>query len=158
MFDWIKQMMGEKPKEKPKPNTNRASSHVHYSNGELSIDGMHIPGNFSGRNIQVRNGKIIVDGVDITPDAKTITVEIHGNVDRLESGACQSTTVNGNVGDINGGSGNIHCGAVTGNVSSGSGKVTCVSIKGNVSTGSGSVNAQTISGSVKTGSGNIKTN
>jgi hypothetical protein len=156
MLDWIKQMMGEKPKEKQKSNTNRATSHVRYENGNLSIDGMSISGDFSGRNIQVRNGKIIVDGQDITPDAKTITIEIHGNVAHLESGACQNTIIHGDAGDIDGGSGSIQCGNISGSLSVGSGRVNCGDVKGNVTAGSGNVTAKTIFGQVKTGSGNIK--
>ena len=162
MIEFFKKMMGHGGyKNKPFSNTktiinNSASGHIKYKDGELSINGMSISGNFSGRNIQVLNGKILIDGHDVTPDTKTITIEIHGNVENLDSGSCQSVTINGSAGPIKGGSGNIQCGTVNGNVTVGSGKVDCGDVIGDVDTGSGNVHAKTIKGLVKTGSGNIR--
>lgn len=101
--------------------------------------------NMSGNNssIVVSNGKIIINGTDVTPDAKEIYVVVTGDVTNLEIGACNDVKITGNVGSVKSGSGNINIdGPVTGDVKAGSGNIHC----GNVG------------GSVKTGSGNIKKN
>lgn len=51
----------------------------------------------SGRSVVIKNGQVIIDGVDVTPDSKNITIEIQGNVDKIEVGACDKINVTGNV-------------------------------------------------------------
>jgi hypothetical protein len=103
------------------------------------VNGVTITG---GRNITIRNGKVIVDGKDVTPDAKEINVSVNGNVERLEVDACQKITVTGDAGSVKTQSGDVD---VTGNIA------------GAVQTMSGDVDCGgSISGSVSTMSGDIK--
>jgi hypothetical protein len=127
-------------------------------NGQLTVNGSIVAGNFTGKNIRIQNGNVIIDGQNITPDSKSISIEVHGNVAQLDTGGCLETVIKGDVGSIDGGSGDIECKNVTGSISTGSGYVSCETIGGNVSTGSGDVQANSIMGSVKTGSGDIYKN
>jgi hypothetical protein len=96
----------------------------------------------SGRNIIVRNGKVIVDGKEIVGD---LTGDVHvtftGDLAKLD---CASATINGNVqGNVDGATitvnGNvqgkvdgatIHCGDVGGNVNGTS--VKCGNVQGKI--------------------------
>jgi hypothetical protein len=120
--------------------------------GQIVINGH----SYSGNNISVINNKVIIDGVDQTPNGKEITITIDGNVDQLSVDYCQQLKISGNVNTARTGSGDINCTDITGGASTGSGDISCDTINGNVSTGSGDVEATTITGSVKTGSGDIK--
>ena len=111
---------------------------------------------FSGDNISVVNGKVFIDGKDVTPDAREIHISVQGNVNSIDVGACNDFEVIGDVGTVRTGSGNLTCKNVTGGAQTGSGDIECESIGGNVQTGSGDVSSTTIIGSVKTGSGDIK--
>jgi hypothetical protein len=113
---------------------------------------------YSGNNLTISNNKIIIDGVEINgmEEAKEINVVITGNINSINLGAAKSFIVNGTVGDISTGSGDVTCENVTGSVNTASGDVDCKNIGGNVKTSSGDVNAETINGSVNTVSGNIK--
>lgn len=103
----------------------------------ISINGVTIS---AGRSINIRNGKITIDGVDVTPDAKQITIEITSNVERLEADCCEKITVNGDAGPVSTQSGDVQVtGAVSGSVQTMSGSVVCGSVGGGVSTMSGSV-------------------
>jgi hypothetical protein len=103
----------------------------------ISINGVTIT---AGRSINIRNGKITVDGGDVTPDAKQIKIEITGNVERLEADCCETITVNGDCGPVSTQSGDVKVGgAVSGPVQTMSGSVVCGSVGGSVSTMSGSV-------------------
>lgn len=110
---------------------------------------------FTGNNIRVENGNVIIDGEDVTPDSKEIHIAVQGDVESIDVGVCREFEVIGNVGKVRTGSGDLKCGNVTGDVQTGSGNVDCWSIGGSVQTGSGDVSAENISGSVKTGSGDI---
>lgn len=112
--------------------------------------------NHKGKSITIINGRIFIDGKDITPDSKEITVSVEGNLDSLEVDYANSISIKGDVNKVRTGSGDISCGNVTGGAQTGSGDIDCGVINGDVQTGSGDVNATTISGSVRTGSGDIK--
>ncbi len=105
---------------------------------KVVINGVTIIG---GRSIVVRNGRIMVDGKDVTPDAKEINISVAGNVDRLEADACQKITVTGNVGNVATQSGDVDVGGnVNGSVQTMSGDVDCAgSIGGSASTMSGDI-------------------
>jgi hypothetical protein len=111
---------------------------------------------FSGDNISVVNGKVFIDGNDVTLDAREIHISVQGDVQSIDVGTCNDFEVIGNVGKVRTGSGDLKCDNITGGVQTGSGGVECDSINGDVQTGSGDVSATTITGSVKTGSGHIK--
>ncbi len=102
------------------------------------INGATITG---GRSINIRNGRVIVDGKDVTPDAKEINITVSGNVDKLEADACQKISVTGDVGSIKTMSGDVDvAGNVQGSVSTMSGDIDCgESIGGSVSTMSGDI-------------------
>jgi hypothetical protein len=97
---------------------------------------------FSGSSIRVVNGKVIVDGNDVTPDAKEITISVDGNIETLQVDDCQALKVTGEVGRIKTLSGDV---SVTGNIA------------GSVQTVSGDVDCEgSITGPVTTISGDIK--
>jgi len=111
---------------------------------------------YGGKSITIINGKVIVDGKDVTPDSKEITISVDGNLDNLEVDYANTISIKGDVNKVRSGSGDISCGNITGGAQTGSGDIDCGVITGDVQTGSGDVNATTITGSVRTGSGDIK--
>jgi hypothetical protein len=113
---------------------------------------------YSGNNIVVTNGKVFVNGKDVTPDSKHITITVEGNVDEIKVDVCSGVSILGNVKNINTTSGDvIVTGEVSGSVETTSGDVEIGgNVTGNVETTSGDVECQNISGSVSTVSGDIK--
>lgn len=108
-----------------------------------------------GGSLQIINGRVIVGGKDLTPDAKDIRIEIHGDVAHLEVDSCNQVVVNGTVGELSTSSGDVKCGDVSGDVRTTSGDVRCKCVNGSVQTVSGDVEASQIAGSVRTVSGDI---
>ena len=102
--------------------------------GSVDIDGR----TFTGSNISIDNDRVIIDGVEQEG-------QFAGTV---------SITVNGDVGSISTGFGDIKAQSV-GKVSTGSGDVECGDVSGSVTTGSGDIKCGRISGSASTMSGNI---
>jgi len=96
---------------------------------------------YSGNSIVISNGKVIINGNDVTPDGKEINITVHGNIEDLKVDNCNQVLVNGNSKNISTKSGDIN---VTGNV------------EGSIQTMSGDVECLDVSGSVSTMSGNIK--
>jgi hypothetical protein len=95
---------------------------------------------FSGNNISISKGKVIIDGNDVTPDAKNIDIKIDGNISELKVDACDSLVVNGNCGSVATMSGDVDIdGDVTGNISTMSGDVKCGTVGGSISTMSGDI-------------------
>lgn len=96
---------------------------------------------YSGNNITVVNGKVIIDGVDFTPDSKEINISVAGDIAELRVDSCNKLNVQGNAGNINTKSGDVEIGGdVSGNVQSMSGDVDVSgSIGGSVSTMSGDI-------------------
>jgi hypothetical protein len=109
-----------------------------------------------GKSITIINGKVYIDGKDVTPDAKEINISVEGNIENLEVDHANAISIKGDINKVKSGSGDISCGNITGGAQTGSGDIDCGVINGDVQTGSGDVNATTISGSVRTGSGDIK--
>ncbi|HXV27134.1 MAG TPA: hypothetical protein VD862_03895 [Candidatus Paceibacterota bacterium] len=105
---------------------------------EIKINGM----SFSGSSVVIRNNKVIVDGKDVTPDAKEIVITVDGNVELLDIAACQSVRVSGDAGSVKVQSGDVE---VEGDV------------KGDVETMAGSINVGgNIGGDANTMAGNIR--
>ena len=103
----------------------------------ISINGLKITG---GRSVVISGGRVIVDGKDVTgEDAKTINIEIHGDVRELSADVCDTISVTGSVGKIKTQSGSIQCNDVTGLVQTMSGSVSCGKIGGDASTMSGDI-------------------
>jgi hypothetical protein len=95
---------------------------------------------YVGNSIVITNGKVIVDGKDVTPDSKEINISVEGDVAELRVDACSRVSGAGNAGNVKTQSGDVKvAGDVTGNVQSMSGDVDCGSIGGSVSTMSGDV-------------------
>jgi predicted ThiF/HesA family dinucleotide-utilizing enzyme len=94
---------------------------------------------YSGRNIQVNGGRVMIDGHDYTPDSKIINIEVNGNIGELKVDACAKLTVVGRVDKLSTMSGDVNCGEVGGNVKTMSGDVHCGSVAGGVETMSGDV-------------------
>lgn len=109
-----------------------------------------------GKNITIINGKVYIDGKDVTPDAKEINISVEGNIENLWVDHANAISIKGDINKVKTGSGDISCGNITGGAQTGSGDIDCGVINGDVQTGSGEVNATTISGSVTTGTGDIK--
>ncbi len=95
---------------------------------------------FSGNSIKINNGKIFIDGVDKTPDAKDINITVTGNIDSLSCDNANKIDVTGDAGSIKTMSGDVFCGGnVSGNVQTMSGDVQALIIEGDVSTMSGDI-------------------
>lgn len=104
---------------------------------KININGVTIT---SGRSITITNGRVVVDGKDVTPDAKDIRIEVQGNVDSISADVCSVLTVTGDVaGDVSTQSGDVQCGNVGGDVETMSGDVRCGTVAGKVKTMSGDV-------------------
>lgn len=103
-------------------------------------DGMEL----SGNNITIKNGKVIVDGVEMNNDERVFIgrISIKGNVQNLVIDS-SDVTVNGNVETFSGKSGKV---IING------------SVNGNVTTSSGSVLVSGDAKDIFTKSGNVRTN
>lgn len=101
----------------------------------ISINGKR----YQGDSIQIIRQRVTVNGVDVTPEAKHITVEVLGNVGNLQVDHCPMVKVTGSAGMLRTMSGDIHCGDVHGGVVTVSGDVTCGSVTGDVGTVAGDV-------------------
>ena len=106
--------------------------------GTITINGQ----TFTGKNINVSGNKVIIDGIDVTPESKEINISILGSIEDLKVSSCNKLTIDGSVGSVSTQSGDVEVtGDITGDVKTMSGDVNC---SGN------------IGGSVKTISGDIK--
>jgi hypothetical protein len=101
----------------------------------ISINGK----SYSGNNIVVNNGKVVIDGKNVTPDTKEININVDGNIESIEVDSCNKFIVNGNVTKLSSISGDIKCKDVHGGVNTISGDVECGKVGGNVSTISGDI-------------------
>ncbi len=119
-------------------------------NGNVTIDGK----TFSGRNIQINNSKVIIDGVvqdgELVGD---VNITVEGDVESIEN-SCGNVIAR-NVGDIKTASGRVKCEVVGRSVVTVSGDVNCGNVEGSVKTASGDVECKDIKGSVNTVSGDI---
>jgi len=88
---------------------------------------------YYGKNIQIINGKVLIDGVDATPSSKAIIVSIEGNIENLYLEYSNSITIKGNVSNIKTASGDIIIhGDVTNGITTVSGDVRCQNVIGNI--------------------------
>lgn len=110
--------------------------------GDMVINGDHvvIDGRvFSGKNIDIVNGKVIVDGEEQEGSLSgNIHIEVNGYVERIETERGE-VTVNGNSGSISTMSGDVTCGDVAGNIKTISGDIRSAAIAGSVETMSGNI-------------------
>lgn len=93
-----------------------------------------------GRKVRIENGRVKVDGEDVTPEGKVIKIEIQGNVDSLMVDSCDTVQVAGDVGSLEVKAGDVTCRDVSGSVSTMAGEVNCNNVGGSVRTMSGDIN------------------
>lgn len=79
---------------------------------------------YTGSNVSIVNGKVYIDGKDVTPDGKEINISVEGNLDKLEVEHCNRIDIKGAVKDIRSASGDVNIiGDVLGNIDTKSGDV-----------------------------------
>lgn len=93
-----------------------------------------------GRKVRIENGRVTVDGEDVTPEGKVIKIEIQGNVGSLMVDSCDTVQVAGDVGSLEVKAGDVTCRDVSGSVSTMAGGVNCNNVGGSVRTMSGDIN------------------
>lgn len=96
---------------------------------------------YTGKSVSVSRGKVIIDGVNVTPDSnRNIEILVEGNIEMLTVDSCDKIRVSGSVGSISTQSGDVDIsGDISGSVSTMSGDVMCGEIFGSVSTMSGDI-------------------
>lgn len=105
---------------------------------KINVNGQTIVTN--GRSIQISNGKVIIDGVDYTPDSKNVIIQITGNVESIHADSCDNIVVAGDSGKIKRMSGDVEvAGNCTGSVETMSGNIYCGTVFGTVKTMSGNI-------------------
>lgn len=93
-----------------------------------------------GKSVLIRDQRVIIDGQDVTPDAKEISIVVNGTVESIQADACSRISVTGDVGQVRTVSGNVEvAGRVAGSVQTVSGNVGCGEVAGEVSTLAGLV-------------------
>jgi len=106
----------------------------------ITINGVTITGNVAGNSVTIQNGKVIIDGKDVTPESKEINIVVNGNVEKIEADACSKISVTGDVHTIKTMSGDVEVeGSVAGSIKTMSGDVDCGSVGGGISTMSGDI-------------------
>lgn len=96
---------------------------------------------YIGNNIIVSNGKIMVDGKNVTSDDKVINITVNGNIDSLKVDTCNKLEIIGNVTNVNTVSGDVDInGDVNGSIQTVSGDVKCNNVTGSINTLSGDIN------------------
>lgn len=99
---------------------------------------------FTGKNIQIINNNVTIDGKTVTTDDKVIIIRVMGDLESLQCDNANEIIIEGNVlkdvkttnGDVN-----IEDG-VGGNVTTTNGDVFCGYISGNVQTKNGDINTK----------------
>ena len=95
---------------------------------------------YSGNSIVVTNGKVVINGKDVTPDSKEINISVEGNIEELKVDACNKVEITGDVSNVKTQSGDVEIsGNVTGSIQTMSGDVDCGNVGGSISTMSGDV-------------------
>lgn len=95
---------------------------------------------YTGNSIVISNGKVIVNGKEVTPDGKEINISVQGDIYELKVDTCNKVSVTGSVKSISTQSGDVEVtGDVDGNISTMSGDVDCGHVQGSISTMSGDV-------------------
>lgn len=111
----------------------------------------------SGKNLSIRNGRIFVDGKDVTPIAEKFEITVSGDVEKIDFDYVKAINVTGNVGTVNAGMGDVN---VSGNIGAdahtGHGDIEVKGdIIGNAKTSMGNVKAVTINGDAESKMGDI---
>lgn len=104
---------------------------------KITVNGVTIES--AGRSVVITNGRVVIDGKDVTPDTKNIRIEIAGSVQSIDADVCGEISVSGNVAAVKTQSGDVRCGDVQGSVKTMSGDVICGRVSGDVETMSGNI-------------------
>lgn len=97
----------------------------------ITINGQKIK--YSGSNIMVANGQVIVDGQVVQDNLSgNIKIIVNGDVNKIE--CCGSVEIHGNSGTIDCGGSCTVGGSVDGNIDAG-GSVTCGTVSGDIDAG-----------------------
>lgn len=121
---------------------------------DIKINGT-IRGN---RSVVISGNKVIVDGVDVTPDSKEIIISVTGDIAELTVDSCDRLLVTGNVTTLKTSSGDVEIrGNVIGSVTTEDGDVEIGGdVGGDITTKGGDVECGgSVHGSVTTRSGDI---
>lgn len=62
---------------------------------------------YSGKNVGVVNGKVKIDGKDVTPNGKQINILVEGDINELSVDSAEKIGVNGNVNTLTSTNGNV---------------------------------------------------
>ena len=93
--------------------------------------------------IEIRNGKIYQDGKEITTiptNHQEITINIQGDLERLEVQHCERIKVTGNVRRVKTNHGDIEIGGnVEGDAHTNMGDITCKNVEGDARTNMGNI-------------------
>jgi len=112
---------------------------------------------FSGKNINIRNGKVIIDGKEQKCDDKVINIMVEGDIERLDVTSAEKIAIQGNVGSVKTDVANVDInGHVEGGVTTEVGNVKCGDVGGNVKSEVGNITCENVNGKVKTEVGDIK--
>lgn len=84
---------------------------------------------FSGNNVIITNGRVIINGKEIKNTEKQINIVVEGDIDQLKADACDKISVVGSVKSIS-----TQSGDVDGSISTMSGDVDCGMVNGSIST------------------------
>jgi len=75
-------------------------------------------------SIIISGNKVIIDGKDVTPDTKTINIQVTGNVQELEVDSCENLTISGDCNIVSSANGDIDiAGSVGGKVTTTNGNI-----------------------------------
>ena len=112
----------------------------------ISINGSNNKVNgrsYSGRNIQISNGKVIIDGVTVADSSNSTIgdITIEGNVESLDIDMAQKVIVKGSVKSLEVSQGDVHVeGSVEGSIESSMGDISVKGdVKGNCRTSMGDI-------------------
>lgn len=119
----------------------------------IVINGHEIQGN----NVTIKDGNVIVDGVDLASTDKVINISVHGDVEHLVVSACNNLEVNGNATNVQTTSANVKVtGNVLGNIDTTGGDIVVAgNVSGDIDTTSGDVRCGDVGGNIDTVSGDI---
>ena len=104
----------------------------------ININGKNYP---NGSSIIISNNTILIDGVNVTPDAKTISISVEGDLGELSCDVSEKVIVTGNVlNNVKLTNGKIEVGGfIAGSVSNTNGNIECNDVGGNVKTTNGNI-------------------
>lgn len=94
------------------------------------------------KSMVINNGKIIIDGkaTDIPTDYPNITINIQGDIERLEVEQCEKINISGNAKRVKTNCGSIDVqGDIQGDAHTNCGSISCKVVEGDAHTNMGSI-------------------